>query len=150
WGEVRLGVDGRAEAGQEAGGPVEVIQTDHLHGAVHVAVRDADHRRRHAVAGHLDRVGVRPRGPRRPSQLYCDLAPSRLLAQQVMDARVDVRATEQHRPLADLDVAKLLLLAPWRVGRVADVDGDADLRMDAVTAGGGAAQADLLLDRRNT
>src|SRR4051794_41570788 len=47
-------------------------------------------------------------------------APLRRRLQQVVDARVDVRAAEDDRPLAEADVADLLLLAVGRVGRLAD------------------------------
>ena len=71
------------------------------------------------------------------------------VAQPVEDVRIDVRPAEEDRAVAELGVAELLLVVAGRVGGVADIDGDADRRMDAVGAGGGAAQADLFLHRRD-
>src|SRR5437870_3122373 len=46
------------ELRQELGGAVQVVQADHFHGAVHVAVGNAEHAGGDAVAGQLDCVGV--------------------------------------------------------------------------------------------
>ena len=46
------------ESGQQIGGPVDVVQGDHLDGTVHVAVGDAHQPRGHARPVDLDRVRV--------------------------------------------------------------------------------------------
>src|SRR5262249_15450196 len=128
---------------------VEVIQVTDLDGAVHVAIRDANHGRCHAVARQLDHVRVCPGRARCAADLYGDFERLCSFLEPLGDARVDVRPAVERWPATHLALAELLLLVPRRVGRVANVDRDADRRMNAVSARGGPAKTYLLLYGRD-
>src|SRR4029450_7014621 len=100
-----------------------------------------------AVASQLHGVGVRAGRLGGAARLHGDLLARGRILKALFDVRIDVGAAKDHRAGADLDLADLLLLVAGSVGGVRHIDGNADVRMDAVGARGGAAQADLLLDR---
>src|SRR5262245_65943780 len=58
WNPLHFGGDAQAELGKETGGAVEVFQAHDFHGAVHVAIGDADQAGCDAIARKLDGVGV--------------------------------------------------------------------------------------------
>src|SRR5207302_30111 len=82
---VDLRRDGGAELGQQVGGAVEVVERDHLDGAVHVAVRDADQAGGDAVTAQLHDVGVGAGGAGGAADLHGDLVLAGGLLQPVED-----------------------------------------------------------------
>src|SRR4029077_118727 len=99
------------------------------------------------VAAELDDVGVGAGGARGAPNLNGNFLALGCLLQALENAWINVWSTEESRTGPHLGLAYLLLVVAGRVRGVADIDGNSDGRMDAIGAGGGAAQADLLLNR---
>ncbi len=102
-----------------------------------------------ATPARLSCIGLASVPVARPlsAELEGDLARSARLDQPLDDDRVHVRPAIHDRPAAEGLVAFLLLVDRGAVGGVRDIDGDADLRVDAEGGGLCAAQADLFLHR---
>src|SRR5690606_24777532 len=120
------------KAGDELGGQprraADVLQRDDLDGCVHVADGDADDRGGHAVPADLDGPGLRAGTARHWLRVQVDLQRLRLLADQVEQARVRVRADDKRRTPAELEA---LVLADAVALRIRHVEHDGDIRLGA-------------------
>ena len=115
---------------QSVGGLVDVVQRDDLHGAVHVAVGDADQAGGDAGPGiwmALASVPVRDRAAASWYRISASSAASISRSRGV----VHVGTAVDDRAAAQFDVALLPLFDGGAVGGVGHVDGDADVRIDA-------------------
>src|SRR5579871_2999380 len=128
---------------------VEVVEMNHLDRTVHVAIGNAHKSRSDTFSCQLNGVSIRSSSAGRAAHLDRNLALFGRFLQSLQHARIDIRATEQYRTVAQSDIAQLLLVVAGCVRGVRDIDGDTHGWMDSVTARRRAAQPDLFLHRRN-
>ena len=116
---------------------------------MHVAQGDGEQAAGDAGVGHLHGAGVGARRARLSLDLVGDAGFFGGLDHVVEDDRVDVRAAADDRAAREAEATELAVIGVGVVGRMADVDGDADVGVDGLGGDLRAAHADFLLRGRD-
>ena len=85
------------------------------------------------------------------ASIWCGMFPSLAVADQHLKQRgIDIRAPADYGTIADFKFTEFLFVDFREIGGKPDVHGNTDIGIHTIGAGSGAAQTDLLLDRKNT